>query len=135
MSIIIEAIHSTKGRILFKYKYIQFLLFTTTFKMLYSYHRGQYLQRGRGLGGIFSTLMRWLKPIIPKILSFGKKSIQDPVVKNAVHKIKNEAINAGSRAINKKLKSIAPTPPIPTKKIKKATKNITVKTQNCGMKK
>lgn len=96
--------------------------------MLYSYHRGQYLQRGRGLGGIFSTLMRWLKPIIPKILSFGKKSIQDPVVKNAVHKIKNEAINAGSRAINKKLKSIAPTPPIPTKKIKKATKNITVKT-------
>lgn len=90
--------------------------------MLYSYHRGSYLQRGRGLGGIFSTLARWLKPILPKILSLGKKTIQDPAVKDAVQKIKKEAVEAGSRAINKKLKNIAPTPPIAAKKAKRSSK-------------
>lgn len=99
-------------------------------KMLYSYHRGQYLQRGKGLGGIFSALARWLKPILPKILSLGKRTMKDPVVKDAVHKIKNEAINAGSRAINKKLQNIAPLNSQPSKKrkkvVKKASKNITV---------
>lgn len=92
--------------------------------MLYSYHRGSYLQQGRGLGGILSTLARWLKPILPKIVSLGKKTIQDPAVKDAVKKIKKEAVEAGSRAINKKLKNIAPTPttsPIPAKKAKRSS--------------
>lgn len=95
--------------------------------MLYSYHRGQYLQRGKGLGGIFSTLARWLKPIIPKLLSFGKKTLKDPQVNQAVQKIKREAVSAGSRAINKKLKSIAPSPK--PKRIKK-TSNVPPPAQN-----
>lgn len=76
--------------------------------MLYSYHRGQYLQRGRGIGGLFASLFRWLKPIIPTIFKAGKKALKDPAVSTALKSVKNEAIAASTRAVNKGLKNIAP---------------------------
>lgn len=92
--------------------------------MLYSYHRGQYLQRGKGLGGIFKTLIKWIKPIIPKIVKFGRSIISDGDVKTGLSKVKKEAIEAGTRAINKELKKVAPLPKKqpPAKKKKKHTK-------------
>lgn len=86
--------------------------------MLYSYHRGQYMQRGRGIGGIFASLFRWLKPIIPKILSVGKKAVKDPEIGKALNSVKSQAVSAGERVINKGLRSIAPDKPPPNKKAK-----------------
>lgn len=88
--------------------------------MLYSYHRGQFLQRGRGVGSIFTSLFRWLKPIIPKLFSAGKKvvkqTVADPDVAKALTSVKGQAVSAGKRVINKTLKNIAPDKPPPPKK-------------------
>jgi len=69
------------------------------------------LQRGKGVGGIFASLFRFLKPIIPKIFSAGKKALKDPAVAQALTSVKGEAVAAGKRAINKGLKKIAPDKP------------------------
>ena len=76
--------------------------------MIHSVHRGQYLQRGRGLGGIFSSIFRVLKPIFTKSLQMGRKALADPAMKKAVSSLKKSSIQAGTRAINQEIKKIAP---------------------------
>jgi len=70
-------------------------------------HRGHYLQRGRGLGGIFSALFRVLKPLISRgassALKFGKHALKDPEVKKALHKVKGAALKSGARTIAKRI--------------------------------
>ena len=50
--------------------------------MISNIHRGQYLQRGPGLGGIFSTLIKFLKPVLSKgtstAVKLGKYVSKDP---------------------------------------------------------
>lgn len=77
-------------------------------------HRGHYLQRGRGLGGIFSSLMKILKPVFSKGMQMGKKALADPAIKKAVAKLKKSSIKAGTRVINKEIGKIAAPPPAPT---------------------
>ena len=81
-------------------------------------HRGHYLQRGRGLGGIFASIMRILKPIVTKTITVGRKALSDPTVKKAVSSVKKSTIQAGTRAINQQMNKIAPN--------KKPAKPITV---------
>ncbi len=85
--------------------------------MIHSIHRGQYLQRGRGLGGIFSSIFRVLKPIFSKSLSIGRKALSDPTVKQAVGSLKKSSIRAGTRAINKEINKIAPVKLVPKKSV------------------
>ena len=81
--------------------------------MIHSIHRGQYLQRGRGLGGIFSSIFRVLKPIFTKSLQMGRKALADPAMKKAVGTLKKSSIRAGTRAINQEIKKIAPVKIVP----------------------
>ena len=83
--------------------------------MIHSIHRGQYLQRGRGLGGIFSSIFRVLKPIFSKSLSIGRKALSDPSVKKAVGSLKKSSIRAGTRALNQEIAKIAPIKMVPQK--------------------
>lgn len=88
-------------------------------------HRGQFLQRGRGLGGIFASIMRILKPIVTKSISAGRKALADPLVKNAVSSVKKSTIQAGTRALNKEIKKIAPSPtPAKSMSVPKAKKRL-----------
>lgn len=90
---------------------------------MYPVHRGVYMQRGRGLGGIFASLSRFLRPMFTKGISIGRKALSEPALKQAVNQIKNESIKAGTRAINQQLGKIASTPkakqPISVKKAQK----------------
>ena len=60
--------------------------------MISHVHRGQFLQRGKGLGGIFSSLMTYLKPLLSrgasKALTLGKTALKDKGVKDALTEIK-----------------------------------------------
>ena len=76
-------------------------------------HRGQYLQRGRGLGGIFSSILRVLKPIFTKSLAVGRKALTDPSMRKAVKSLKKSSIRAGTRAINQEINKIAPVKLVP----------------------
>ena len=78
--------------------------------MISTIHRGQYFQRGRGLGGIFASIMRILKPIVTRSIAVGKRALADPTVKKAVASVKKSSVAAGTRALNKQLKKIAPAP-------------------------
>jgi len=70
-------------------------------------HRGHYLQRGRGLGGIFSALFKVLRPLISKgassAVKIGKHALRDPEVKKALHKVKGAALKRGARTLANKL--------------------------------
>ena len=59
------------------------------------YHRGVILQRGRGIGGVFSTLFRTLLPI-------GKA-----VIKSSPKIIKNTAKSPLGRRLRKSAKKVA----------------------------
>ena len=59
------------------------------------YHRGVILQRGRGIGGVFSTLFRTLLPI-------GKA-----VIKSSPKIIKNTAKSSLGRRLRKSAKKVA----------------------------
>ena len=99
--------------------------------MIGTIHRGHYLQRGRGLGGIFASIMRILKPIVSKSISAGRKALADPSMKKAVASVKKSSIQAGTRALNQQIKKIAPSQPLPTPSAKKrvARASKTVKTK------
>ena len=84
-------------------------------------HRGHYLQRGRGLGGIFASIMRVLKPIVTKTITAGRKALSDPAMKKAVSSVKKSTIRAGTRAINQQMNKIAP-----SKSPKPANSSITI---------
>lgn len=82
------------------------------------HHRGPYFQRGRGFGGIFSSIIRFLKPIFTKGLVAGRKALNDPTIKSALSSIKDSTVKAGTRAYKQQMGKIAP-----EKKAKKPMKN------------
>jgi hypothetical protein len=59
-----------------------------------SYHVGLRQQRGRGIGSIFSGLIRGFAPIARKGLQFGKQILGSSLVKN----IANTALESGKKA-------------------------------------
>lgn len=80
--------------------------------MISNVHRGRYLQQGRGLGGIFSSLFRILKPLISKgastALKAGKYALKDADIKKAVKSVKKAAIKSGAKSIVTKLNPEGP---------------------------
>ena len=46
-----------------------------------NYHSGYRFQKGRGIGSMFSGLMKFLKPIAMKGLNFGKKILKSDTAK------------------------------------------------------
>lgn len=76
--------------------------------MLSNIHRGRYLQRGRGLGGLFSSIFRALKPLFAKgskhLVTAGARALKDPEVKTALTSIKSTALESGTKAITQKIK-------------------------------
>ena len=64
-------------------------------------HRSkQFIQRGNGIGNIFSSLARWLVPAAKKVIktvgSVGKKIISNPTVQHVANTAKNEAIRVAT---------------------------------------
>lgn len=59
-----------------------------------NYHVGTRFQRGKGLGAIFSGLMRGFAPIARKGLEIGKKVLNSSIVK----KVANTALESGKKA-------------------------------------
>ena len=92
--------------------------------MISNIHRGQYLQRGRGLGGIFSTLIKFLKPVLSKgtstAVKLGKYASKDPDINHAVSSIKSAAIKSGTKKIVNRLNQ-------QNKAVKRAKKRIAQK--------
>jgi len=85
------------------------------------FHRGVYLQRGRGLGNIFSSLFKFLRPIFAKGASLaikaGKEVIKNDDVRGAIHKFRDNTVKRGVDAVTSiisptKIK-ITPKPPKP----------------------
>ena len=78
--------------------------------MISQIHRGRYTQHGRGLGGIFSSLFRVLKPLLSKSVStaakVGKRALKDKTLQNALSEMKDEGIKAGARVAKRKLQGI-----------------------------
>ena len=83
------------------------------------FHRGVYLQRGRGLGNIFSSLFKFLRPIFTKGASLaikaGKEVIKNDDVRGAIHKFRDNTVKRGVDAVTSiisptKIK-ITPKPP------------------------
>lgn len=60
-----------------------------------NYHSGMRFQRGRGLGSLFSGLMRGFAPLARMGLNAGKKFIQSDLVKN----IASTALDHGKKAV------------------------------------
>ena len=60
--------------------------------MNYNVYQGRFVQRGNGLGSIFSGFMRY---VMPAAKFFGKKIISSPITKNIVNTAKKSAIQAG----------------------------------------
>jgi hypothetical protein len=56
------------------------------------YHRGRYIQRGRGIGSILSSFFRTVFPIVKSI---GSSILKSPVTKEVLSTAKNSAIDAG----------------------------------------
>ena len=78
-------------------------------------HRGDYMQRGRGFGSIFSSLIRVLKPLFNKgasaLIKGGTAALKDPTVKSAINDIKKTALDSGVSAIGKVLSKPPKLPP------------------------
>ena len=55
-------------------------------------HRGPFIQRGRGLGSLLSSLF---KSVIPVASRVGKKIISSPITSNALKATKDAAIEGG----------------------------------------
>lgn len=106
------------------------------------YHMGARLQRGRGsyqkgsgIGGIFSALIRTLKPLLFRGASAGmklaKQALAHSSVKKAISDIQSSVVQSGvnavDRALNKRkapaLPSSSSSEKLPAKKKKKATKS------------
>ena len=56
------------------------------------FHSGAYLQRGRGLGGIFRSFYSKLVPVLKTV---GNIILESPVTQNVLEAAKNSAVNAG----------------------------------------
>ena len=88
-----------------------------------SIHRGQFLQRGRGIGGIFSSLIRILKPIFKQstgsIIKASKIALKEPDVNKALRKIKKTFLKSGRKLIQKKISISKKNEPKQTPKKKK----------------
>lgn len=56
------------------------------------YHRGRYIQRGRGIGSLLSSFFRTVLPIVKSI---GSSIIKSPITKEVLTVAKNSAIDAG----------------------------------------
>lgn len=76
--------------------------------MISNIHKGHYLQRGRGLGGIFSSLFRVLKPLFSKgakhAIQATKHVLKDKDIKTALTDIKSAAVKSGTKALTDKIK-------------------------------
>lgn len=59
------------------------------------YHHGPYVQRGRGIGSIFSGLFRSLKPLASMGIKFGKKVLNSDLAK----KVGSTALEFGKEAL------------------------------------
>lgn len=59
------------------------------------FHRGPYMQSGRGIGSLFSGLFRSLKPLASMGLKVGKKIINSDIAK----KIGSTALDFGKEAL------------------------------------
>jgi len=90
--------------------------------MISNIHRGPYIQHGRGFGGIFSSLLRVLKPLVSKGISLGKHAIKDSQVQSALSDIKNSAVKTGAKAITNKMESLNKKPN--TQALKRAKKRV-----------
>jgi len=70
-------------------------------------HRGQFLQRGRGLGSIFGSLFKFLKPLASKgakmAFKAGQSALQNPDIAKGINDVKTQAVMSGVKAINKAL--------------------------------
>ena len=55
-------------------------------------HRGAFTQRGRGLGSIFSSLIRAVIPVASKV---GRAMIKSPITKELLNTVKDTAIQGG----------------------------------------
>ena len=67
--------------------------------MAYAVHTGQFLQRGKGLGSLFSSLFRTLLPIL-KVgakagVKVGKRALQSKVVRSAAKELGKQALTSG----------------------------------------
>lgn len=62
-----------------------------------NYHRGLYVQRGRGLGNIFSSIFR---AVAPTLAGIGKSIIKSPITKNLLSTAKKSAVNAGLNLVS-----------------------------------
>jgi hypothetical protein len=56
------------------------------------YHRGRYIQRGRGFGSILSSFFR---TVLPVVKSIGSSIIKSPITKQVLSTARNSAIDAG----------------------------------------
>ena len=65
-------------------------------------HSGVYLQQGRGLGSVFSNLIKWIIPSLKigtKVAAkIGAKTLKDPTVKRAITQVKKSALKTGVNA-------------------------------------
>ena len=101
------------------------------------FHRGVYLQRGRGLGNIFSSLFKFLSPIFTKgaslAINAGKEVIKNDDVRGAIHKLRDSTVKRGVDAvtsiISPKKTKIKPQKPRPKPKLKSKKKK-TISTSN-----
>ena len=62
--------------------------------MSLNFHEGVRLQRGRGIGSIFGSLFRWLRPLASMGLSVGKKALSSDLAK----KLGTTALDIGKSA-------------------------------------
>jgi outer membrane biosynthesis protein TonB len=56
------------------------------------YHRGPYIQRGRGIGSIFRSIGQF---VLPAVSTLGKNLLSSPITKSVLKTVKNSAIDAG----------------------------------------
>lgn len=62
-----------------------------------NFHRGPYLQRGKGLGNILGSLFRAALPVVSSI---GRSIFSSPITRNLAHTAKKAAIDTGLNVIS-----------------------------------
>lgn len=64
-------------------------------------HRGRAYQRGHGLGGLFSGLIRFLTPLVTRGAQVAARAYENPHIKELVKTVQKKAVDTGVNAINK----------------------------------
>jgi len=59
------------------------------------YLRGPFIQRGRGLGGIFSSILRGALPALKTFLNIGGNALKSQAGKSIINAAKHSAVKAG----------------------------------------